>query len=403
MNVLFLSISVPPGDKRDTVTYNFIMKEMKELAGRSNNVYFLSECLDENVIIDNIKCISKDKILEKNIIIRRMRNLLFLIKHFRFFWQGVFISIQKTMGICGIERAVDMIIKKYHIDLIHTHFFYPNGENAIISAKKNKLPLIATVRGAELYNCPDIEYGAMLDKYYRVMIKRSLNYVNCITAPNRYLVKKLKDEFGTTPEKVQYLPNGIKTGISITRIKKENDQFQFVAIGRLIKRKNYELLLAAFKALNGNNFRLKIVGNGSLHDSLINYIKENNLKCVSILDEMPQDELFSLMVNSDCLIHPSLIEGLPNVVLESLAVGTPCLVSNIPAHQDLIKDGYNGYLFDPYDATDLISKIRFILSNRNVLFEMRNNCFGSARDYSIEAKIDSYTRIYAQLLSKGHI
>ena len=403
MNVLFLSISVPPGDKRDNVTYNFIMKEMKELSRRGNNVYFLAECLEENMIIDNIKCISKDKTLEKNIIIRRMRNLLFLIKHLRFFWQDVFISMQKTMGICGIERAVDRIIKKYHIDLIHTHFFYPDGENAMISAKKYNLPLVATVRGAELYNCPDMEYGAMLDKYYRVMLKRSLKFVNCVTAPNRYLVKRLIDDFVNSPEKVKYLPNGIKTGLSITRIKKRNDQLQFIAIGRLIKRKNYERLLAAFTALNGNNFRLIIVGNGPLHDFLIQYIKENKLASIALLDEMRQDELFSLMVNSDCLIHPSLIEGLPNVVLESLAVGTPCLVSNIPAHRDLIKEGHNGYLFDPYDETDLISKIRFILSNRNVLFEMRNNCFESVKDYSIEAKIDSYTRIYTQLLSKGHM
>ncbi len=172
--------------------------------------------------------------------------------------------------------------------------------------------------------------------------------------------------------------------------------------------KNHEILLHAIKALNDDRLRVTIVGDGPLYKSLLSLIQQENLRNVSIVNEMSKDKLFVLIANSDCLIHPSLTEGLPNVVLESLAVGTPCLVSNIPAHLDLIQEGFNGYFFDPHNKEDLVSKIKFVLSNKAVLTRMRNNCIESVKKYSLDHKIDRYIEIYRELLStsdaqrKGH-
>jgi glycosyltransferase involved in cell wall biosynthesis len=401
MNVLFLSINVPANGKRDSITYNFITKEMDLLSKRGYNVYFLSESLKINSEIHKIKYISKNAILEQNTLIRRIKNFLFLIKYFELYWRFSFLDFKKTMGICGIERALDKIIKTYNINLIHTHFFYPEGENGMISAKKHKVPIIATLRGAELYNLPDLEYGAMLEKYYRQMVVQSIKYVDYFTAPNRHLTSRLMDIFDISSEKVEYVPNGVNTKISIQKIEREDSEVRFIAVGRLIKTKNFDLLLHALKFLNDSSLKLTIIGEGPLYSHLTNLILKNNIKDISIIDEMPKYKLFNVIASSDCLIHPSFVEGMPNVVLESLAIGIPCLVSNIPAHNELIKEGLNGFLFDPYSQKDLIKKMQFILRNRNILSHMKDYCINSVRRYSIEAKIDKYIEIYEKVFKNN--
>lgn len=397
MNVLFLSINVPLNGKRDSITYNFITKEMYQLSKRGYNVYFFSESLKRDSEINKIKYISKDAILEQNQLMRRVQNFLFLIKHFKFLWRFLFFGFKKTMGICGIERALDEIIKTYSINLIHTHFFYPEGENGILSAKKHRLPIVATLRGAELYNFPDLEYGAMLEKYYRQMVVQSIKYVDYFTAPNRHLTNKLIDMFNICSEKVEYVPNGVNTKISIQKREREDLEVRFIAIGRLIKRKNFELLLHTVKFLNDSSLKLTIIGEGLLHSYLTQLILRKNIKNISIVDEMPKYKLFNAIASSDCLIHPSFVEGMPNVVLESLAIGVPCLVSNIPAHNELIQEGLNGFFFDPYSQKDLIKKMQFILKNKNTLSDMKDYCINSVRQYSIQAKIDKYIEIYKKV------
>lgn len=397
MNILFLSIDVPTGNKRDKIAYNFVVKEMKVLAGQGYNIYFLSGTLSKDEIIDNVKYISKDSILEQNKVLRRIKNLFFLTRHITFFLRFCFISFRKTMNICSDERAIHKIISKFHIDLIHTHFFHPSGENALFSSIKYKIPIIATLRGAELMNRHDLDYGAMLDSYFKTMAMRTLKYVSFFTVPNKFLYKQLINDFNILPDKIKYLPNGVHINKCVSVESTKDDKIKFIAVGGLIKRKNYDILLSVFKCLQKDNLRLTIVGSGPLYGYLESIIKKECLTNVLIIDEMPKDKLFELISNSDCLLHPSFIEGMPNVVMESLVLGIPCIASNIPGNQELIIDDFNGWLFNPSDTDELVSKIKhyinYINNKENILL-LRENCINSIRNFSIQSKIKGYSRIY---------
>ena len=87
------------------------------------------------------------------------------------------------------------------------------------------------------------------------------------------------------------------------------------------------------------NIKLFIIGDGK--SNFYKY-KEN----IFYLGSMNYDLIKTFIYQSDFLIIPSYTEGLPFTLLESMNLGIPCICSNISGIKELIKDNYNGFLFD---------------------------------------------------------
>ncbi|MFW5879442.1 MAG: glycosyltransferase family 4 protein [bacterium] len=401
MNILFLSINVNSKNNRDNITYSFIWKEMCQLANKGHNVYYLSN-LRNNIIKDGIYVISRSLILEKNNIFRKFQNIIFAFKNLFFIFNLLKIEFKKTLYVCGTERACMKIIKKYKINIIHTHFFMPDGEAAVLSARKYRVPVVATLRGAELYDMPKIDYGACRSEFYKTSLCNSIKYIDYITCPNKYLVEKLMSEFNYSQEKIRYVPNGVENMHTVKNKYHADNEVLFISICKLIKRKNLDIVLQTMIDLNQKyKFKYIIVGSGPLKQKYENILNNYNvIHNITIYDEMPKNKLYKLLSQCDCLINASLAEGMPNVVLESLAIGIPCLVSNIPGHNEVVQVGYNGFMFDPYSKHDLMNKMQHILYDITILNNMKKNCINSAKYFAIESKIDKYISIYDALLKK---
>jgi glycosyltransferase involved in cell wall biosynthesis len=71
-----------------------------------------------------------------------------------------------------------------------------------------------------------------------------------------------------------------------------------------------------------------------------------------------RDDVVDLLHEHDLLVHPSYVEGLPNVVCEALACGCPVIVSDTLDHPRLVEDGVSGFVFDWHEPADLAAKIR---------------------------------------------
>ena len=65
---------------------------------------------------------------------------------------------------------------------------------------------------------------------------------------------------------------------------------------------------------------------------------------------------------STVLILPSFFEGVPNVVCEAMSCGLPILISNVGDHSNLVEEGLNGYLFDPYSISDMANSLLMFCS-----------------------------------------
>lgn len=143
------------------------------------------------------------------------------------------------------------------------------------------------------------------------------------------------------------------------------DGFVFGFIGRLVKDKGVEELIEAFIKVKRNsrrNIYLMLVGefevDNCISQNTINLINsDDSIICVGHTDNVP---LFASLI--DVLILPSYREGFGNVVIESAAMGTPAIVTDIPGARDTIVDGVTGFLMKPKCVEDLETlMIRYLL------------------------------------------
>lgn len=131
----------------------------------------------------------------------------------------------------------------------------------------------------------------------------------------------------------------------------------FLFIGRIMEAKGINELLLGYNLLaeKYDNVSMTIIGpleeeyktelfNSMVKKNIVNYLGEQ-----TIINEF--------INNCHALINPSHHEGMSNVLLEAGASGRPLLASNIPGCQEIIDDGFNGYLFQPHDYYSLFEAL----------------------------------------------
>jgi len=118
-------------------------------------------------------------------------------------------------------------------------------------------------------------------------------------------------------------------------------------IGRLSEEKGILNFVSALPGIlqESNNLKIYIIGDGPLIDQIrTNLVGSDILKNVILTGWIPHDELFHYLNEFRLLILPSDTEGLANIVLESMACGTPVLCTPVGALPDYIKDGETGFI-----------------------------------------------------------
>jgi GalNAc-alpha-(1->4)-GalNAc-alpha-(1->3)-diNAcBac-PP-undecaprenol alpha-1,4-N-acetyl-D-galactosaminyltransferase len=181
---------------------------------------------------------------------------------------------------------------------------------------------------------------------------------------------------------------------------------RLLAVGRDEPDKNGLLLVAALALLRhslGLDARVQWVGDakakGEGHHSRM--MKAIGAAGVEAAWEWvpPQADLRDYLGLADALVHPSLREGLPNVVCEALASGVPVLASNCLDHPRLVIPGQTGFLFDPNDPQDLAKAVQaFIELPREGRTQMGHAARSFAeRNLSLSRMVDAYESLFAQL------
>ena len=120
-------------------------------------------------------------------------------------------------------------------------------------------------------------------------------------------------------------------------------------IGRLSEEKGILNFVSALPGIlqENNNLKIYIIGDGPLNDKIYaKLIQSDTLKNVILTGWIPHNELSHYLNEFKLLILPSDTEGLANIVLESIACGTPVLSTPVGALPDFIKDGETGFIME---------------------------------------------------------
>jgi glycosyltransferase involved in cell wall biosynthesis len=159
----------------------------------------------------------------------------------------------------------------------------------------------------------------------------------------------------------------------------------FLYIGRLAKEKNLFFILNAYKKLNADDWGLILVGSGPLRGEIERYIKKQLIKDVFMPGFKQKEEIPQYFVVSDVFVLPSISEPWGLVVNEAMASGLPVLVSEkCGCYPDLIKEGVNGFSFDPYNIEELYGHMKNVVDGKYDLEAMGKDSLGIIKDYTPE-------------------
>ena len=241
-----------------------------------------------------------------------------------------------------------------------------NKPNAIISflPRVNVITLLASLRlnipvVISERNAPSRNAGRILDIVRKIVYPRAAGVVFQTKEAQEYFSKEIRDKSTIIPNPV-FISDDNKEYISQKRKK------EICAVGRLEKQKNYPLLINAFSVFSKQHpeYCLKIYGEGREKSNLLKIIKDNNMEKKIELCGTCHD-VHEHIKDSEVYVLSSEFEGMPNSLMEAMALGLCCISSDCPVGgpRELIVDGVNGFLFENGNVNQLVDKMRYCVSD----------------------------------------
>ena len=110
------------------------------------------------------------------------------------------------------------------------------------------------------------------------------------------------------------------------------------------------------------------------------------------------EQVLEQYAQSDILFMPSLAEGFPLTGVQGAAMGLALIASRVGGFIDLIHPGENGYLFDPMDTQGMQTGLRSLLSNPDLLLQMRKNSRNLSKRFDLNIIVDDYETIFNRVV-----
>ncbi len=229
----------------------------------------------------------------------------------------------------------------------------------------------------------------------RIIFKKVLNLSDKVMVNSIQFKKDLKKELNVDSECIYNPLNKkeiiIKSKEKSKKIFKNKNKLKILNIGRFTEQKDQLTLLKSLNKLkNKINFEACIVGRGVLKEKLQNYISDNKIgHLVKIINFV--ENPYPLIKQSDLFILSSKFEGLPNVLLESLALKKFIISSNCPTGpKEILINGKGGLLFKTGDFDDLSRKIIFFVKNKKKCKKMKMNAIKNLKKFDYSVNLNKY-------------
>ncbi len=271
-------------------------------------------------------------------------------------------SAPLTLARAGMGAVKKLLREGERFDLIDAHYLYPDGVAAARIAARVELPLVVTARGTDLSLIPNY---AIPRRWLRWMLGRADAFI-CVSDALREAALPLCEGL--------HDPYVIKNGVDLAKFRRvppaearaalgwPDDRRIVLSVGHLIERKGHHHLIAAAPRLAAD-VCVKIVGTGPLDEELRRQAREAGVADrVEFVGRLAHEELHRAYSAADLTVLLSSREGLPNVLFESLACGTPMLATRIWGTPELINRPEVGTLVDDVSPESIAARVTEMLA-----------------------------------------
>lgn len=273
-------------------------------------------------------------------------------------------------------------------DIIHAHWLIPQG----IVQSFFKKPYIVTGHGGDVTS---------LNKGIIKKLKvRCLKKASHVTVVSNYLKERVEELANYEIEEPSVISMGVDTSRFGKQYRVENyfnqgDKKVVLFVGRLAEKKGVTYLIEAMKAVDAV---LIIVGNGPLHDKLVEQAKDLGNK-VQFGGSKTHDELKTIYASADIFVAPSITakdgdqEGLGLVMLEAMASGLPVVASRSGGIVEVIVDRKTGLLCEERNVNQLQKNINMLITNKKYAELLKKNEMIMLNNYDYKTIADNYKKV----------
>jgi colanic acid/amylovoran biosynthesis glycosyltransferase len=260
------------------------------------------------------------------------------------------------------DIAADLL-RGLGVDHVHAHFATWAAGAAMRAARRAGIPYSFTAHATDIYR-DTVDTGALVERM------AGASFVVTVSDCNRRHLDGLLAGAGAEGRVVR-----LYNGLDLERLRPATGPRTpglVVAVGRLIEKKGFADLVEATRLLAGRGTELRtvIVGDGPERERLEAQIARAGLQDrVELVPALAQDEVLALIGSATAFALPCVIgadgdrDGLPTVLLETMALGTPAVSTTVAGVPEMIEDGVSGLLVGQRDPGALAQALGRLLAS----------------------------------------
>uniref|UniRef100_A0A7V2ZK50 Glycosyltransferase family 1 protein n=1 Tax=Ignavibacterium album TaxID=591197 RepID=A0A7V2ZK50_9BACT len=285
-------------------------------------------------------------------------------------------DVNKFFNLINLEIIPELLKKKYDVLWVNGH----NNFTTIIAV------ITAKITGTKLFMRAETQLNVEPVKIKKLIRKPIMTFFYKLFDGFLYIGTRNKEYYkyvGVPDEKLFLVPYSVNNDFFISKVetakrnknelkikyKLLNDNLNILYASKLMRRKNPLDLLKAYRIVK-EKFRdvnVIFVGTGEEEKFLKHFIAENNIRDVYFFGFLNQSELPEVFVLSDIFVLPAVNEQWGLIINEAMCAGLPIITTNVVgAAPDLVKNGINGFTFNPGDINELAEKILVILNDEKL-------------------------------------
>ena len=301
---------------------------------------------------------------------------------------GIHVIGTKGLNIPGVrglmfkknaKKALEELLEKEDIDIIHGHYLFPAGAAAVEVGNAHNIKTYVTAHGSDMFEL----YKSQ--PLMRSTIRNVLKGADGVFAVSNALrheiiatgVVGIADKTKISWNSVDIDKFSSRENDSFKREYRLTDKPIVLFVGNLIKRKNVESLLEAKKIANSDYYLVVV---GPLFKKLRKKVEEENIRDVIFTGS--RNDVENIIPSCDVLVLPSFSESFGLVLIEALACGKPVIGSNVGGITEIINDDV-GLLVNPTKVSSIARAIDRMINDDNMRTVMSMNARNRAKDFSV--------------------
>lgn len=303
------------------------------------------------------------------------------------------------------------LVRKERISVVNSHWIVPQGLAVALLKNILKVKHVCTVHAAGIFALK--RWGDTGRKLSRFIVRRT-----DLIVPVSTYIRSTIDGLAGDGYNCKVIPMGFDPRRfagpakedSVLQRKDTGGKLRLLFVGRMVEKKGLNYLLEAVKILKEKKLgvSLAVAGGGLLEGRMKSYARDFGIKDeVDFLGWTHNENIPELFRSADITVVPSIVdskgetEGMPVVVLESMAMGRPVMASRISGIPDIVKDNVNGWLVEPGSAKALAEKLEEIYGSD--LGKYSRTAKDTALKYTYDAISSEYRNMIDKLFIKGEV